>query len=218
MGRRRVLYAANRAARRGGHSTAAPARDRRNRSLHRRAGVVLRRRRRVSADSRELRVSRALPTGARRRSRARRRRDERGDSRAAGARPRRHARHLGLAAAAAVRASAGGRLSGRSPLLPDHAAAQRVGLAERERPGRRAICARRRRSRSVNDVAVRPALRFVLVAAAVLLLAAGLVLSRGNAPADDLGWLALELAVLVAAALAGGHVAARLEQPAVLGE
>ena len=58
----------------------------------------------------------------------------------------------------------------------------------------------------------------MLVAAAVLLLAAGLVLSRGNAPGDDLGWLALELAVLVAAALAGGHVAARLGQPAVLGE
>jgi Kef-type K+ transport system membrane component KefB len=65
---------------------------------------------------------------------------------------------------------------------------------------------------------VRLALGFVLVAAAMLLLAAGLVLSRGSAPADDLGWLALELAVLVAAALVGGHVAARIGQPAVLGE
>src|SRR5438067_2468417 len=49
---------------------------------------------------------------------------------------------------------------------------------------RRAICARRRRSRSVNNAAVRLALGFVLVAAAVLLLAGGLVLSRGSAPAD----------------------------------
>jgi Kef-type K+ transport system membrane component KefB len=57
------------------------------------------------------------------------------------------------------------------------------------------------------------------VGAAVLLLAGGLALSRGaTGQFDELGWLALGLAIIVAAALLGGHVATRIGQPAVLGE
>src|SRR5207245_7814637 len=52
-----------------------------------------------------------------------------------------------------------------------------------------------------------------------LLLAGGLILSRGSAgQPDELGWLALGLAILVTAALLGGHIAGRFGQPAVLGE
>ena len=59
----------------------------------------------------------------------------------------------------------------------------------------------------------------MLVGAAVLLLAGGLALSRGaQGPLDELGWLALGLAIIVTAALLGGHLAARIGQPAVLGE
>ena len=49
------------------------------------------------------------------------------------------------------------------------------------------------------------------------LLAAGLIVAHGGA-LDELGRLALGLAVVLTAAVAGGHVAARLGQPAVLGE
>ena len=59
----------------------------------------------------------------------------------------------------------------------------------------------------------------MLVGAAVLLLAGGLALSRGApGPFDELGWLALGLAIIVTAALLGGHLAAHVGQPAVLGE
>ena len=58
-----------------------------------------------------------------------------------------------------------------------------------------------------------------LVAVASALLASGIALSRATAaPIDDLGWLALGLAIVVTAAVAGGHLAARAGQPAVLGE
>ena len=55
--------------------------------------------------------------------------------------------------------------------------------------------------------------------AAVVLLVSGLALSR-NAPdpLDELGWLALGLAIVLTAALFGGNLAARIGQPAVLGE
>ena len=74
---------------------------------------------------------------------------------------------------------------------------------------------------NVNRVFVRArsAVHVVLVGAGVLLLAGGLTLSRG-APGsfDELGWLALGLAILVTAALLGGHLTGRIGQPAVLGE
>ena len=59
----------------------------------------------------------------------------------------------------------------------------------------------------------------MLIVAALLLLAGGLTLARG-APTqfDELGRLALGLAIIVSAALLGGHLAARLGQPVVLGE
>jgi Kef-type K+ transport system membrane component KefB len=58
-----------------------------------------------------------------------------------------------------------------------------------------------------------------LVAIAIALLGAGIVLSRGAAAhADELGRLAFGLAVIVAAALLGGHLALRAGQPPVLGE
>jgi len=59
----------------------------------------------------------------------------------------------------------------------------------------------------------------VVAGVAVLVLAWGLVLSRGAAASvDDLGRLALGLAIIVTAALVGGHVAVSIGQPAVLGE
>jgi Kef-type K+ transport system membrane component KefB len=68
-------------------------------------------------------------------------------------------------------------------------------------------------------VNLRANVQFALVGAAVVLLAAGLLLSGDvSHPMDDLGWLALGVAVVLAAAIVGGHVAAALGQPAVLGE
>ena len=68
-------------------------------------------------------------------------------------------------------------------------------------------------------MSIRSAIHLVLPGVAVLLLAGGLALSRGvQGPLDDLGWLALGLAIIVTAALFGGHLAGRIGQPAVLGE
>ena len=65
----------------------------------------------------------------------------------------------------------------------------------------------------------RSAVHVVLVGAGVLLLAGGLTLSRGApGPFDELGWLALGLAIIVTAALLGGHLAGRIGQPAVVGD
>lgn len=59
----------------------------------------------------------------------------------------------------------------------------------------------------------------MLVFVAAILLGGGLALSRGaEGPLDELGSLALGLAIVVTTALAAGHLAARLGQPAVLGE
>jgi len=63
------------------------------------------------------------------------------------------------------------------------------------------------------------AIHVILMCGALLLLGGGLALSRGHAGSfDELGWLALGLAILVTAALVGGHVATWAGQPAVLGE
>ena len=65
----------------------------------------------------------------------------------------------------------------------------------------------------------RSARYIVLIAIGGALLAAGVLLSRNaSVQRDDLGWLALGLTVVVTAALAGGHLAGRLGQAAVLGE
>ena len=59
----------------------------------------------------------------------------------------------------------------------------------------------------------------VLVGTALLLLAGGLWLSRSvPQQIDELGWLALGLAMLLTAAAFGGHLAVRMGQAAVLGE
>ena len=61
--------------------------------------------------------------------------------------------------------------------------------------------------------------QIVLVGTALVCLVGGLVLARGAAgPLDELGWLALGLAIIGAAALLGGHLSAQIGQPAVLGE
>ena len=71
--------------------------------------------------------------------------------------------------------------------------------------------ARSFRSKSVTQIA--------LLVGALILLAGGIALSRSlTAPPDELGRLALGLAVIVTAALLGGYFAVRLGQPAVLGE
>src|SRR5262249_2336497 len=62
-------------------------------------------------------------------------------------------------------------------------------------------------------------LRIALVVVAGLLLIGGIWLSRNSAgPVDELGLLALGLTVIVAAAVIGGDMAARVGQAAVLGE
>jgi len=71
-------------------------------------------------------------------------------------------------------------------------------------------------------VAVTPSRLFgqiPLVAIATLLLVAGVVLSgNGGDGHDELGRLAFGLTVVIAAAIAGGHLVTRVGQPAVLGE
>ena len=63
------------------------------------------------------------------------------------------------------------------------------------------------------------AVHLVSTLSGTALLATGLLLSRHAPPhVDALGWLALGLTVVVTAALAGGHLAGRLGQAAVLGE
>ena len=61
--------------------------------------------------------------------------------------------------------------------------------------------------------------QFVLVGTAAVLLVAGMALSEPPSPqVDVLGRLTLGLAIVVAAALVGGHLAVRFGQPAVIGE
>ena len=70
-----------------------------------------------------------------------------------------------------------------------------------------------------HSVRTRSVAQIALASGAVLLLAAGVALSRGvTGPYDELGWLAFGLAVIVTAALVGGYFAVRAGQPAVLGE
>ena len=64
---------------------------------------------------------------------------------------------------------------------------------------------------------LRSTVHLVLVAVGLSLLAAGLVVSHGG-ELDELGRLALGLAVVLVAAILGGHVASSFGQPAVLGE
>jgi Kef-type K+ transport system membrane component KefB len=65
----------------------------------------------------------------------------------------------------------------------------------------------------------RSAIQYAIVATALVLLVVGLLLSRGSeSQVDELGWLALGLAIVVSAALIGGHVAGHFGQAAVLGE
>src|SRR5258708_36497363 len=71
----------------------------------------------------------------------------------------------------------------------------------------------------MSSVRTRAVLDIALLAAAVGLRAGGLALSGGApGPLDTLGWPALGLAIVLAAALVGGHFAGRIGQPAVLGE
>jgi Kef-type K+ transport system membrane component KefB len=70
---------------------------------------------------------------------------------------------------------------------------------------------------SREPVKSRPVIRLVIVAVGLCVLAAGLSLSGGGSM-DELGRLALALALVMPAALVGGHIAVRFGQPAVLGE
>jgi Kef-type K+ transport system membrane component KefB len=66
---------------------------------------------------------------------------------------------------------------------------------------------------------IRTVLDGVMLTTAVGLLLGGLALSSTNRGSlDALGWLALGLAIIVTAALLGGHIAGRVGQAAVLGE
>jgi Kef-type K+ transport system membrane component KefB len=68
-------------------------------------------------------------------------------------------------------------------------------------------------------VKIRSFIQLTLLLGAVVLLVAGLVLAHGTTTTvDELGWLALGLTITGATALLAGHTAARLGQPAVLGE
>jgi Kef-type K+ transport system membrane component KefB len=70
----------------------------------------------------------------------------------------------------------------------------------------------------VRIVRAGAAVQLVLVSTAVIGLAGGIAIARGGAPIDELSQLALGLAIIVSAALLGGHLAVRFGQPAVLGE
>src|SRR5262252_4011123 len=68
-------------------------------------------------------------------------------------------------------------------------------------------------------MSARPHVQIALVIAALLLLGAGMAMSAAPARGGgELGHLALNLAILVTAALLGGHLSMRAGQPAVLGE
>jgi Na+:H+ antiporter len=68
-------------------------------------------------------------------------------------------------------------------------------------------------------VKIRSLVRLALLSGALVLLVGGLVLAHGTAATvDELGWLTLGLTIVVTTALFAGHLAARLGQPAVLGE
>jgi Na+:H+ antiporter len=62
-----------------------------------------------------------------------------------------------------------------------------------------------------------PVFHVVLAAIGLCLLAAGMIMSQRGST-DEIGQLALGLAVVLTAALFGGHLAVRFGQPAVLGE
>jgi Kef-type K+ transport system membrane component KefB len=66
-------------------------------------------------------------------------------------------------------------------------------------------------------VPLRSTVHLIVVAVGLSLLAAGLVISHAG-ELDELGRLALGLALVLVAAILGGHFATRLGQPAVLGE
>jgi Kef-type K+ transport system membrane component KefB len=71
----------------------------------------------------------------------------------------------------------------------------------------------------LTSVNIRSLIPLTLVLAALVLLVGGLLLGHGTpAAVDELGWLALGLTIAGATALFAGHAAARLGQPAVLGE
>ena len=64
---------------------------------------------------------------------------------------------------------------------------------------------------------LRSTVNLVVVAVGLSLLATGLILSHGG-ELDELGRLALGLALVLTAAILGGHLSTRFGQPAVLGE
>ena len=64
---------------------------------------------------------------------------------------------------------------------------------------------------------LRSTVHLVLVAIGLSLLAAGLAISQGGS-LNELGRVALALAIVLVAAVLGGHLAGRVGQPAVLGE
>jgi Kef-type K+ transport system membrane component KefB len=68
-------------------------------------------------------------------------------------------------------------------------------------------------------MSVRPRLLVALVVGALVLVVAGVAMSAAPASGESaIGRLALDLTILVSAALFGGHLAVRAGQPAVLGE
>ena len=65
---------------------------------------------------------------------------------------------------------------------------------------------------------IRSLASYALICIAFGLLIEGLVLSPATGPSDELGRLALGLAIVAVAAIAGSHLAVRFGQPSVLGE
>jgi len=70
----------------------------------------------------------------------------------------------------------------------------------------------------LSPVRPKPSVYRAVVLLAIVLLAVGVSLSGASMHVDELGQLAFGLTVVVTAALAGGHLAARIGQPPVLGE